>query len=279
MRLPIHNYKATIRLSSIVLLLSMPVLLTLLACALTGGLFADESMEETSLAIDVQATLNAEAGSTLAAQKSTMSAQETSLAGQPTSDQGGTVQAQQATLNAQETGQAQTQTKAALEPKTTTVEISPTSPSASTPESIAITDFSMSYFAPLSSGCKFPDKPCWKANDDYKKHLGVSPLSLTSKEPILVDPNWPSPYLSFWHDHRLEFQASVDLRVNTDWIKVKDFSKSLGGGWDRVFINLREFKGKDIIVRFISEGTWGIGGVPRSQWFIQNVEILPNYLP
>ena len=218
-----------------------------------------------------------------------------STAPQPTSDIQGTINAAVAiTETAQgnvqatsDTGPLATDTPpppAATEiPATPTTEQeaqpSPTLGQAATaPAAITITDWSMQYFVPLTSGCKVKGASCWKSDDDYSKHFGGQ-MFLTSRNGVFLDPAWPRPYLVFWHKHDLKRAASLEIRVNDDWMIVRDFTRSYGD-WGQVYIDLSDYKGKEIGVRFSSDGAYGDwGSYPRSMWFIQEVKVVPDFTP
>ena len=158
------------------------------------------------------------------------------------------------------------------------VQPSPTlSQAATAPAAITITDWGMQFFVPLSSGCKVKGAPCWKSADDYQKHFG-SQLILTSKTPVLIGSNWPSPYLTFWDKRDLKSAGSLEIEVDGNWLKVRDFTKS-DSDWSKSIINLSDYKGKELRVRFSADGQWGTGGVPQSLWFIQEVQVVPDYTP
>ena len=165
-------------------------------------------------------------------------------------------------------------------PTTATQEILPSPTlvvSPTEPQNLSFTEWSMQWFVPLSSGCKFRNVPCWRTMDDYQKHFG-SEMILTSKTPILIESSWPSPYLVFWHKPDLKSAAGLEIELDGEWLKVRDFKKS-HSDWSQVIINLSDFKGKELNVRFSADGQWGTGGVPQSLWFIQDVKVVPDYTP
>jgi hypothetical protein len=214
---------------------------------------------------------------------------------QPTTDLQATIDAaiaitETAQKNAQVTADvASTPTSQVVSPTATPIPTdspeaipsTPPSPAATVPASITITDWGMYSFVPLSSGCKVKNAPCWKADDDFSKHVG-NPMVLTSKTPVFIEPSWPSPYLVFWHKYDLKNPASLVLEVDGDWVIVRDFSKSKGD-WTQFFFNLSDYKGKEIRVRFMADGQWTSGaiqhGIPSSVWFIQEVQVFPDFTP
>lgn len=241
-------------------ILVFPLIFAALACSFQTG--DDQTLRETDIAIGIQQTLIAQ----------TATALESALL---------------ATLPPAEPTQPEP-----TQPPPTAVEV-PTQPplptdtptEASTPSApvadvIPITEWGMQFWAPISSGCVNNDAPCWKMDDNYKKHLGASDLVLASKTPVLIDPSWPNPYLTFWHKYNFERVARVDLKVNGKWITVKNLTDaSSGGRWLKEAISLKDYIGKEIIVSFASQGIWGSGGIKGSDWFVNEVNLVPNYQP
>jgi len=146
-------------------------------------------------------------------------------------------------------------------------------------EPVVLKDFRLNYFAPIGSGCKVAEVGCWRMLDDFKKHYGAE-LSLVSKTPVLVDSSWPQPYLVFWHKYKFENKARIDIQADGTWstVLVLDRQKS-SNNWKQGAIKLEMFKGKEIIVNFAAYGIWGSGGIPGSDWTINDVRIVPNYTP
>ncbi len=99
-------------------------------------------------------------------------------------------------------------------------------------------------------------------------------MVLTSKIAVLIEENWISPYLVFWHERDLKYLAKINLRVDGTPITVKDYTKSKGI-WKQDYIDLKDYKGKNVIVQFISE----VGKQHINSWFIQDVKIVPDFTP
>lgn len=243
--------------------LLLPLVLAALACNFQTG--EDPALRETDVAIGIQQTLIA----------LTATALEAELLAPP------------ATLPPVETIQPevpqpsptleQVATQPPLPSDTPIPEASPTSPSLGP---ILLTDWGMQFWVPINSGCTIKGAPCWKMDDNYNKHLGSAYLTLITKTPILVDESWPNPYLTFWHQYKLESTGNVDIRVGGRWINVLNVSnKNSGGRWVREAINLKNYQGEEIIVRFTGAGIWGSGGIKGSDWIVNDVNIVPNYQP
>lgn len=243
-----------------------PLLLAALACNFQSG--GDQTLRETDIAIGIQQTLIAQ----------TATALEAALVAPPS------------TLPAAETPQSQpeatqppspTPVEVAKQPSlptdTPTAIVTPTSPA---PASIPIVDWGLSFWAQLNSGCKVKDTLCWKMDDNYKKHLGSSNLVLISKTPILIEESWPNPYLTFWHKYDLERAGNIDLQVGSTWLTIRAMAgKSSGGTWVQETIDLRDYIGKTLIIRFSAQGIWGSGGIKGSDWFVNDVNLVPDYQP
>jgi hypothetical protein len=117
-------------------------------------------------------------------------------------------------------------------------------------------------------------------DDDYHKHLGSADLILISKNPILIDPNWPNPRLVYWHKYDFSRGATVELKIDSRWSLLKDYSKKTSSGqWVMDTIDLKDYRGKNILVRFTAGGIWGSGGISGSDWFVTEVNIVPDYQP
>ena len=89
---------------------------------------------------------------------------------------------------------------------------------------IQILDWKMAFWVSLPNGCK-GNAPCWRTNDDYKKHLGLSPMVLTSQQSYLIDPSWPKPYLVFMTKRKISNPATVELIIDGTPIIVKQYPK------------------------------------------------------
>jgi hypothetical protein len=238
--------------------------LAALACSLQGG--EDLSLRQTDIAIGIQQTLIAQ----------TATALQAGLVAQP------------ATQPAGETPTSPPQISEPPPPSPTEAATQPPLPTdtplaATTvpvPEAVPIEDWGTRLWAALNSGCLVKDAQCWKMDDDYKKHLGAYDLVLISKQPVLIDPSWPNPYLVFWHKYDLKRLASVDLQIGGQWVTfLRLTNKSSGGRWIQEAIKLSDYKGKEIIVRFSAQGIWGSGGIAGSDWFVNNVILVPDYVP
>jgi len=247
-----------------------PLIFAALACNFQGG--GDQTLRETDIAIGIQQTLIAQTAtaleSALVAPPSTLPVMETPQ-GQP-----------EATQPPPSPTPMEVATQPSLPTDTPAAIDTPTSPAPPAPETIPILDWGMSYWAQLNSGCKVKGTLCWKMDDNYQKHLGSSNLVLISKTPVLIDESWPNPHLVFWHKYDLERAGGVDLQVGTTWITIKAMAgKSSGGNWVQEVIDLKDYKGKPLIVRFSAQGIWGSGGIKGSDWFVNDVNIIPNYQP
>ena len=233
----------------LVLLLSILVLLAL-ACSISASPTAPQPTS------DIQGTINA-------AVAITETAQATTNAGLPPTDTAAPPTATEVLA---------TPTAEQEAPPTSTPSQAPTAPA-----SLLFANWGMQFFVPLSSGCKVKDAPCWKTDDDFSKHTG-SQMILTSKDSFFIEPSWPSPYLVFWHKRDLKTPASLQISIDGNWLIVRDFTKS-SGDWTHGFIELRDYKGKEIGVRFMADGVWTKGFTPRSLWYIQEVQIIPDFTP
>jgi hypothetical protein len=245
--------------SNLITMLCSILIISASGCEFINNL--SPSVNETDLNTSVEATINAERNITQAAQV--------------VIDQ--TASALQATIDAQATSLAQIPTQEPVQTEEPTIAPSDTPEATQAPidsTAIPITDWSMLYWRPLSSGCHFKDQMCWKLFDDYKTTQGWAEAVLTSKTSVQIEENWPSPYLVYWNERDLRFAARLVLHVDGTPIKVKDLSKTKSN-WQQDFISLEEYKGQQVIVQFISN----VGEKYISSWFIQNVQIVPDFTP
>jgi hypothetical protein len=245
----------------------LPLALAALACGIQTG--TDQSLRGTDIAISIQQTLMAQ----------TATALEAGLAALPATLAAPTAESQpEATTPPSPTPIVITATsEPALPTDTPTVAVPPTSPA---PDAIPIVDWGMQYWAPIPNGCKEKGIPCWKMDDDYHKHLGAADLILVSKNPVLIDPSWPNPRLVFWHKYDFSRGATVELKIDSKWSVLMDLNKkSSSGQWVMDTIDLKDYRGKNIIIRYAAGGIWGSGGIAGSDWFVTDVNIVPDYQP
>jgi hypothetical protein len=225
----------------------------------------DDALRQTDIALGIQQTLVAQTATALQVQSSA----PTFTAAPPTSVP--VVEAASPTPAAVEPTLPPTDTQAAA--TNTPVPVVSSEP-------VNIAEWRMFYWVPLGSGCKVAGTGCWKMEDDYKKHTGAGDLTLTSKVPIMIDASWPSPYLVFWHKHKFASTARIDISGNGVWSTMVNLTKKQSAeNWVRGEIDLSMFKGKEILVSFAAMGIWGSGGIPGSDWFINDVQVVPDYQP
>lgn len=256
-----NRHLSSLRTLRTLAVIILPLFVAALACSFqTGG---DQTLRETDIAIGIQQTLIAQTATALeAALSATQPPEPTQAPPEPTQPP---------------PTEAVAPTQPPMPSDTPVQAATPTAPVA---DVIPITDWGMQFWAPINSGCVNNDAPCWKMDDNYKKHLGASDLVLASKTPVLIDPSWPNPYLTFWHKYNFERVARVDLKVDGRWITVKNLTDaSSGGRWLKEAIRLKDYVGKEIIVSFSAQGIWGSGGIKGSDWFVNEVNIIPNYQP
>jgi hypothetical protein len=267
-----HSGRHYNRTGSYILLTVILILfLAILACSF-DFLPQDPSQQETGVAQSVEDTLSAEQALTEQAIQ-TNAPGDTPVIPTESVNTDATIQAQQATLDAQNTLAAQSSPTDEAATATET-------PSAASLDLVSITDWKMSFWAPINSGCKVKDVGCWKMNDDYKIHLGIGDLVMVSRNPVIIEQTWPNPYLVLWHKYKFERNAQIEISADSVWSTMKDLTKkSSGGNWVHEAINLNNYKGKELLVRFIAGGIWGSGGIRGSDWFVNEVQIVPDYAP
>ena len=255
-----------------VILLPVLISLTMMISSCSSNIPSVDPVKRlTDVARIVESTLNSEKVATYQV-KQTLNAGQ-SIATQAVSpNTGATIQAQQSTLDAQSTSLSP---QATQPPPADTPQTAPTPTSAGSVAPVQILDWKLLYWFSLPNGCK-GDEPCWRTDDDYKKHLGQSPMVLASKQSYLIDPNWPKPYLVFWNKREIATPATVELIIDGTPILVKQYPKGQSE-WSSEAIDLSRYKGKEILIRFTVSGKWGSGRIPGSEWYLENIQIVPDY--
>jgi hypothetical protein len=264
------------RLTFAILLTLLPFVLVTLSCTPTDK---TPALEDTQAALDIQSTLNAEKELTLQAQQTESAAQATKLLQQDSVQ--ATVQAQQATMDVQNTSIAQTAavpveqpTEASVQPAATDTPTSLSSPSGA----VKLEDWKMTRFMPVNSGCYLPDALCWKSDDKYPfDQIGAIDPALTLREGILIDSSWPKPYLVFWQDYDFVREAQISVQVDSKWQAINVF-KTGKKSWHQLAVDLSRFKGQTIIIR-LSAGGMSSWTDKKNVWFVQDLQIVPNYTP
>jgi hypothetical protein len=236
------------------------ILFSTSACTLIQDFIPNDGGEE----LNTEETLEAYIAETLSAQQTNDHFQATISALQMTNDAQTAIEVEQPTYTPPPTETVADTATPTIPPSPTVVEASPTS----------ITEWDMLYWRPLPSGCHFEDMVCWRLFDDFKTTGGKADAVLTSKNAVYIEENWNSPYLVFWHEPDLRYTAYLNLRVDGTPTTVKDFSKS-SGMWKQAYVDLSQYKGKNVIVQFISI----VGEKRISYWLIQDVQIVPDFTP
>lgn len=255
---------AQTRLSPVLFLFTTLVVFAILfstsACTLIQDLIPKDAGDEPN----TEGTLEAYIAETLSAQQTNDHFQATISALQMTNDAQTAIEVLQPTYTPPPTETVVDTATPIVPPSPTVVEASP----------ISITEWDMLYWRPLPSGCHFDDMVCWRLFDDFKTTGGKADAVLTSKNAVFIEENWNSPYLVFWHEPDLRYTAYLNLRVDGTPITVEDFSKT-SGIWKEAYLDLSQYKGKNVIVQFISI----VGEKRISYWLIQNVQIVPDFTP
>jgi len=248
-----------------------------LSNGLSGGA-KNQTADAMAVSTYVQKTRVEQEAATLLVQKTNLSTTETAIIQGHSSAANETIQAQQATLQAHGTDVVQQGTQTAAPSGATLTQASPSVQTTLSP--LLITDWKQGYFAQLSSGCKLPDTPCWRSDDDYQKHFGDN-MVLTSRSRIFIDPSWPRPYLAFWHKFHFEISASLSVEENGTWEDLALYNKG-NQEWEQTYLDLSKFKGEEILIKFtVATARWGSfrHNPPKSEWYLQQIQIIPDYSP
>ena len=262
-------------------------LLTILAMACdVPSLGGDKSLMETQAALGVQSTFDSERAATLNAQQTSIATQST-LAASPT-PQGSTGEDQQATMSVQQTTIAQQATQLAQKtaaplpteaPGQTDATATPVPQQQGQSTPLILTDWKLFFFNRSSAGCYLEGQDCWVAYDNWTKdrNWGELDMTMTTRDSIYIDPNWPNPYLVFWHiydtHYTLDVLAIVDSKREILWHFVGNT-----GNWSLVAAKLEKYKGQSIAIKFNAAGGPSKNS-PRTEWSVQDIKIIPNYQP
>jgi len=262
-------------------------LLTILAMACdVPSLGGDKSLMETQAALGVQSTFDSERAATLNAQQTSIATQST-LAASPT-PQGSTGEDQQATMSVQQTTIAQQATQLAQKtaaplpteaPGQTDATATPVPQQQGQSTPLILTDWKLFFFNRSSAGCYLEGQDCWVADDKWTndRNWGDDNMTMTTRESIFIDPNWPNPYLVFWHIYDTDHYLDVIGIVNSQWVIIWHFTGSVGK-WSLVTADLGKYKGQSITIKFDAVGrNWYTK--KKTEWSVQDIKIVPNYQP
>jgi serine/threonine protein kinase len=154
---------------------------------------------------------------------------------------------------------------------------SPTSTQSLAP--ILLTEWSLTNFYKISSGCYISTAACWISQDQGAN----TSMEMISSKAIYIDTTWSSPFLVFWNRYDIKKTAFLSIQVDSKWQKLKVYSTG-STNWHQAFIDLHEYKGKNISLQFSLQGsksseTQFSSGLSASTWFLQALQIVPNYSP
>jgi len=247
-------------------LLTVLVLVTVLSMTIAACSFDfdqdQSSLDSTEVARMVEQTLFAEQAITEQARQ-TQEAVLTPLPETEGPDLVATIQAQQATLDAQST------------PTTPAIQDIPTStslPVASTVEPVSLSDWETRTLR-QAPGCG-EDKsgpPCWFGRG--------ADLDMVLSEPILIDPAWENPFLTFSHHYVFVANANIYVKADGGWEVLWSFPIGQSALWGPFQVDLSKYKGKEIILQFIVSGTSGTlyTSGRKNEWYIRDPQVIPNF--
>ncbi len=278
MKKPVRNSGlnlASLRAMIMLLIFILPTI----GCSGSAPAIEDSSLRDTQQAVFVQETMAAMNAAAVSTQSASIAATSARMAAQENEFAQATIQAQQ-TIIAGQLSAIQT-----IEP-TQTPQVTlalPTLPPTSAPagalpgETIVVTDWKMSRFAQINSGCYFPNQVCWKGDDKYTfEQNGIINLTLSSREPVFVDPSWSNPYLLFWHKFSIPRYATISINADGRWSLMGTYTGKQD--WALSAIPLELFKEKNIKIQFLAEGK-PFAYDPKADWYIQDIKIIPDYKP
>lgn len=153
-----------------------------------------------------------------------------------------------------------------------------------TPEYIEVTNIQeINWNFVNSTKCKDQKEGCWFLTS-YKQEG-----SLEGRDYIYIDPNWANPYLVFWQkfiSKGYSYFGFLEISADTDigWSQVKGYKDS-NFDWKEEAIDLNEYKGSEIIIRFMFVPTIDTFSPQQKnkfnehEWAIASIRIVPDYTP
>lgn len=258
--------------------------LTMPAYSCSTPVVEDPAIKETQQAVFVQATMAEMNAASVSTQSAAVAATAAQIALLQQQFAQATIQAQETIIAGQIAALQPVEPTPPPEPVQAPEALPPASlaeaaePAAAAPaESIVITNWKMSRFAQINSGCHFPDQVCWKGDDKYTfEQSGIINLVLTSREPILIDPTWTNPHLVFWHKYTIPRYATVSINAEGRWSLMATFTGNQE--WKLTAIPLSLFSEKTITIQFLAEGK-PFAYDPKADWYLQDIKIVPDYIP
>ncbi|MCX8062963.1 MAG: hypothetical protein N3D16_10315 [Anaerolineales bacterium] len=241
----------------------------ILACSTPLG--GESSAQQTLVAANLQATIQAQEATQAALEQQNM--QIVIQATQAALDRLKTEIAAQSTPVAGQTAQVPT---SVVEPPTPTVASTPT---AQKPNAIPLTEFSGSGWSFVqSSQCKDRQKGCWLGTVKTSQFI-----ILTGKDQVFLDPTWPFPHLVFWTRYKSFYDftfgyVELDIAERFGYSRVQSFGGSKDY-WERIYIPLLDYVGNTVAVRFYFQGPDGSTPDQPSAftWLVEDIQITPNF--
>lgn len=242
-----------------------------LACSLSLG--ADQSVQQTIVAANLEGTIQAQAATQAALEQ--QNAQIAIEATQVALDRWKTEIAAQSTLSAS-APPTQEPSPSSGQPPSPTMQATPT---AKQPAAIPLTQFSGSGWSFIkSSQCKDRQKGCWLGTVKTTQFI-----TLTGKDEVFLDPSWPFPHLVLWTRYKSFYgftfgYAELDIQGQVGYARVQSFGGTKDY-WERVYIPLLDYAGNTVVVRFYFQGPDGTSAYQPSSftWLLEDIQITPNF--
>jgi hypothetical protein len=159
---------------------------------------------------------------------------------------------------------------------------------------VALTEWILGYILERTSDCPVVGNVCWIG---ITEGLGAHNMRMIGKQEVYVDPQWPSPYLVFWHEYKIGTDLYAEVRINTD--SARNVARVYQQGtqlWVQEALDLQAYKGQTITVEFYAKdgkrkpGFKNYVRIPGAglnitydgkvtAWTIQDVRIVPDFVP
>jgi len=148
---------------------------------------------------------------------------------------------------------------------------------------IILTNWDLVYFQVLqgSNLCKFQEEICWKSN----AARGVLAVKLVGKDRIFIDPSWNNPRLAFWHKYDFLGGSMITALVYGKQEILFSYPDQSKSDWKKESLDLNRYKGMEITFIFTADveqqtiggGFWGSDKYRRTEWILQDIQVVPNY--
>jgi hypothetical protein len=136
------------------------------------------------------------------------------------------------------------------------------------PTEIEVVNFELEGTWAKLASCPGNKNPCWTDSPDGLYGTEVS-AAITSPR-IPVDETWKNPYLIYWQKYNTEGEYDfLQMRINSEAIRNNSGTQD----WHQIAVNLKSYKGKDIVIQFFISTDYSVEG---DGWYLHDIRVIPN---